>query len=89
MEARKERGSSQEHVEESSFDSQTRSVSAMVAEETQPTANGSAAEAPTESSVEEAQPAQGVTEKLSGSHWDDFWAPRLFWVFRALGTVVD
>jgi len=30
-----------------------------------------------------------ATKQSSGSHWDDFWAPRLFWVFRALGTVVD
>jgi hypothetical protein len=39
---------------------------------------------------EERQSAQEARqEKSSGSHWDDFWAPRLFWVFRALGTVVD
>ncbi|GAQ84077.1 hypothetical protein KFL_001750140 [Klebsormidium nitens] len=92
MEARKERGSSHpepDHVEESSF-AQTLSVSATVAEEMQATAKGVSAEIPSGSLVETPQPvAQEATEKLSGSHWDDFWAPRLFWVFRALGTVVD
>eukprot|EP00243_Klebsormidium_subtile_P007637 TRINITY_DN3424_c0_g1_i1.p1 TRINITY_DN3424_c0_g1~~TRINITY_DN3424_c0_g1_i1.p1 ORF type:complete len:179 (-),score=7.23 TRINITY_DN3424_c0_g1_i1:467-1003(-) len=90
MEARKERGSphsEQDHAEDSDSDPQTLAVSAAVADqEMQSNAQDISAETPSESL---AQPAQGATEKPSGSHWDDFWAPRLFWVFRALGTVVD
>jgi len=92
MEARRERGSShaeEEHEEESSLNSPILSVSATMAEDMQPTAKETSTETPRENLAGKLQPAQEATEKFSGSHWDDFWAPRLFWVFRALGTVVD